>query len=783
MADAEVASESRYRALFEALIEAFCVIEMIFDDSDRPVDFRYLETNPAFEAYMGVPVLGKRIKEIEPEFDQFWIDAYGRVARTGDPAVIERAVARLGEEWFHASAFRLGGPGSRQVGVLFENITERKRAEAVLRASEARQAYLVHLDDALRSVSQATDIQQVAARVLGAHLGASRAMYADVVGEPGSEVGTIRGRYLAETDPPPPEFPARYDYGSFGERVMALRRRGATMVVRDVLTDPEFDEAERNAWVATDVRAAVTVSLVRGGRMVADFGVQSPVPRDWTPDEVALVEATADRTWAAVERARVEQELRVREERYRTVLRASPIVFAQVDPDLRYEWIVNQHPDFDDRAVVGKRDDELDSGPGIDALMALKRRVFEHGREERERITVVRSDGFRTYDVTVTPIHDDDGRVWRIVTASLDVTEADRTERELRASEERFRTVADLVPDLLWRSDPDGNTTWVNQRCIDYTGQTLQDAGGWGWVDGIHPDDRDRTAETYASAFTSGEPLELVHRVRRADGEYRWLLDRMVPIRDDEGRIQHWFGTATDVHEQLAAQELLEERVEQRTREVRELTRRLTMAEQDQRREIGQVLHDDLQQLLYGIEAKLGGVLERSVALEPEGAVGDLEDARRWVQDAIATTRRLTVDLSPPILRHEGLADALEWLRRQMEELHGMCITVEADERYVLPDEVRVLLFQTVRELLFNVHKHAGTDRAVVRLSRSGGDLVIHVVDEGRGFDPAGLADGAGRRGIGLYSFRERLQLVGGRLEVDSRPNGGTRVEIRTPLG
>ncbi|HET9598444.1 MAG TPA: hypothetical protein VFP65_22840 [Anaeromyxobacteraceae bacterium] len=123
-------SERKYRELFESMIEAYCVIEMILDERGQAVDFRYVETNPAFVKHATRPMLGMRIKEIVPDLEQFWLDRYGRVAMTGEPARLEHVVAGLGDQWFRTVAFRLGGPGSRRVAVLFENVTERKRNEA-----------------------------------------------------------------------------------------------------------------------------------------------------------------------------------------------------------------------------------------------------------------------------------------------------------------------------------------------------------------------------------------------------------------------------------------------------------------------------------------------------------------------------------------------------------------------------------------------------------------------------------------------------------------------------
>ncbi|RYG32158.1 PAS domain S-box protein, partial [bacterium] len=125
-------SEERYRTIFESIDEGFCVIEMIFEDGDRPVDFRYLETNPAFQRLTGMPhdtvASGKTVREIVPEYEQGWIDFYGHVALTGEPARVTDEVKGL-NRWFEVSAARIGNPTKRLVAVVFNDITARKRAE------------------------------------------------------------------------------------------------------------------------------------------------------------------------------------------------------------------------------------------------------------------------------------------------------------------------------------------------------------------------------------------------------------------------------------------------------------------------------------------------------------------------------------------------------------------------------------------------------------------------------------------------------------------------------
>lgn len=148
----------------------------------------------------------------------------------------------------------------------------------------------------------------------------------------------------------------------------------------------------------------------------------------------------------------------------------------------------------------------------------------------------------------------DDGRFVEFV---VDITERKEVEQNLRESEERFRAVANLVPSLLWSNDPEGSTFWYNQQWIDYTGQTMEDAADYGWLDAIHPDDREQSLENFQRAVDAGEPLRQEHRIRRHDGEYHWFLVQARPVRDG-GEISRWFGAATDIHDQREMRATLE---------------------------------------------------------------------------------------------------------------------------------------------------------------------------------------------------------------------------------
>lgn len=309
-----------------------------------------------------------------------------------------------------------------------------------------------------------------------------------------------------------------------------------------------------------------------------------------------------------------------------------------------------------------------------------------------------------------------------------------------------------------------------------------------------------------------GRPLtDLTHRLGydRLNGDAKNVLDKLVPmdreVQDQEGnwyltRVRpyrsardHICGvviTFVDIterkrfEEQLAeANRMLEARVKERTEQVSELASKLTMAEQEERRRVSQVLHDDLQQLLYGLQIKLHLIQKRLDETGHPELVELIAGTRSWIQQAIETTRQLTVDLSPPILKTEGLAEALEWLQRQMQELHELEVGMTVHRAPYIPDQdLRALVFQIVRELLFNVKKHASVNRAHVELDQTREHILVRVSDLGCGFDEAMMeSDQEMDPGFGLVASRDRLRFLGGAMQIDATPGVGTSILIKVP--
>ena len=488
-------------------------------------------------------------------------------------------------------------------------------------------------------------------------------------------------------------------------------------------------------------------------------------------------------------RKQAEEALRESEERHRAIVEGAGD-YAIVTTDLSGR-IRSWSPGAE--AAFGWTEPEA-LGQSLDIIFTEEDR--KAGQADRERQTArergsspdvrwhMRKDGTRVFiDGTLRALLDANDAPTGFLKIGHDVTQRRKVEEALRESEARLQAVANVVRDLMWSNDASGDTDWYNARWLEYTGQSLENARGYGWLEAIHPDDRATSLQQFRRAIESGERLKHEHRIRDSSGEYRWFLVQAEPLRDGAEKIVRWFGAATDIDEQRVRRDVLEERVRQRTRQLEDLSmqrqqllERLVTATEEERQRIARELHDELGQHITALRVGLEAAQGNDPSLAGLGAI---------VQRLDETVDRLTLELRPPVLDHLGLHGALTSLAQEFSAASGLRIDVHLPgvDGQRFSDAIETTIYRVGQEALTNIWKHAGASTASVIVERHGDGLRMIIEDNGHGFESEGALDGAVRRGrFGLLGMRERLALVQGSLHVESQAGSGTTVYVRVPL-
>jgi PAS domain S-box-containing protein len=348
------------------------------------------------------------------------------------------------------------------------------------------------------------------------------------------------------------------------------------------------------------------------------------------------------------------------------------------------------------------------------------------------------------------------------------VEERHQDELELRESEKRFRLMADSAPSLIWMSGVDKLCNFFNQGWLKFTGRSLEQELGDGWTSGVYSEDLDYCLKTYVAAFDARADFEMEYRLRRFDGEYRWIADLGVPRFEADGTFCGYIGSCIDITERKTSEEGL-----------RTLTGRLIHAQDEERARIARELHDDFSQALALQCIDLEQILKK--LLDPE-----VEERARLVK-MLKRTKAMSADLRS--LSHQlhssrleliGLVPAVSGLCKEVGEKYKIGIQfTEGRIPQDIPKDVALCLFRVAQEALGNVVKHSQASSARVELGANESGVSLRITDEGRGFDRHGANPGAG---IGLVGMTERLRIVGGRLSIKSELMRGTEILAEIPL-
>ena len=348
---------------------------------------------------------------------------------------------------------------------------------------------------------------------------------------------------------------------------------------------------------------------------------------------------------------------------------------------------------------------------------------------------------------------------------------------ELRKSEEKYRSLILNIPDVVWTTDKEYRIVFVStniERLCGYTQEEEYRIGDWmNWYERVHPDDVEGAKAAFRALVEGKKHYDIEYRFKRKDGQWIWIHDRSVGTYEKDG-VPFADGLISDISVRKEA----EKKLRAFQRRLRSMASEMSLAEERERRRLAAGLHDQVTQTLAAIEVKLDALREEHPS---NGSTTQLDKIRELLDYVIKKTRSLTFDLSPPVLYELGLEAALEWLAEQFQEEHGITCKFESDcKPRSLGDDQRGILFMAARELLVNVAKHSQARTARVSIRRESNEVHIEVQDNGVGFNSFEVDRRA--KGFGLFSVRERLTYLGGRVEIKSAPGNGTRVTLIAPM-
>ncbi len=756
------ALQSRHRALLDAIDEGYCIVEVIFDDGGRPIDYRFLEINSSFEQLTGIPrAVGRLMREIAPAHEQYWFDVYGRVALTGEPIHFESHAASLGGRWYDVRAYRVDPPAQHHVAILFSDNTERRRvalerAEAVAREREAN-ALVDSLSDSA-PIGLAFVDRDLRFRRVNASLARMNGIpAADHIGKRPDEV--LHG--IAD--------------------LPTILRRWTEII------------ATGEPWLGVEV----------SGETPAQPGVQRTWTENFFPVRVegkvlglgAVVEETT-------ERKKAEQALAASEARFRRLIELGPVGIALSEADGRVVLANNAF-----LQMLGYAPEEADK------VNWLEQTAPEHVALSHEHIArlrrgerpvpyekdYVRRDGTRVTALVVAQFMPGEGD--RMMAFAIDISYRKAADRALRESEARLRHLIDYMAGFVAMLDSAGTVLEVGEPALRVAGFRREEVIGRKFWEGpwwAHDPDLQRRMEAGVREALEGKTIrEDIVACTKEGGEF--AIDLMLaPVFAADGRVTHVIPSGLDVSAR--------KRIELALRENEERLSQTAAALQDADRRkdeflatLAHELRNPLAPIRNGVQilrltAASNPVLQRTTEMMER----QMQHLVRLVDDLLDVSRitRGKIELRhEPVLLNEVVSSALDSCETLFEPHgHELRVQIAPEPLIVLGDPDR--LRQIFSNLLSNAAKFTPREGVVwVSLERSDDHALVRVRDTGIGipadqlqsvFDMFAQAHAAHVNdglGIGLALVKQLVRLHGGTVEVESKGVGrGSQFTVRLPI-
>ena len=338
--------------------------------------------------------------------------------------------------------------------------------------------------------------------------------------------------------------------------------------------------------------------------------------------------------------------------------------------------------------------------------------------------------------------------------------------------------MADSAPVMIWIADERGRRTFFNKPWREFTGRSLDDPTARDWTESVHPDDRAACTDAACAAFREQQPFEIEYRLLRADGEYRWVIDRGAPRLDAGARFSGYVGACVDVTPLKDSEARLRESESQ----LRRLAARFEAAQERERTSVARELHDELGQTLTALKLEMARIvpdllkqrIDRDAIDRLQSMIGTLDAAQE-------TVRRVATSLRPPALDHLGLATAIELEGAALARRTGIRCRVVGNKRVAKLDEAQTTaVFRIVQEALTNVVRHASASAITISINGTSRSTSVKIRDNGRGMSAAQLKNPIA---VGLLGMRERAELSGASLSISSHPGKGTIVTVVASAG
>ena len=470
------------------------------------------------------------------------------------------------------------------------------------------------------------------------------------------------------------------------------------------------------------------------------------------------------------ERRLAEEAIKESEMRYRRIVETTNEGVWLLDSKLHTSYVNRQMAGmlgYEPGDMVGRSVFDFYFSEDVD----YKRQVLtrrEQGVREQLEERLRRRDGSELWvQMSATPVVREDCEFDGAFAMVCDITERKLAEEAIKESEQRFRLVADSAPVMIWMSGLDKRPTYFNRPWLDFTGQSEADLQS-GLAGIVHPEDYSKCYDIYCRGFDQRQPFAKECRLKRHDGQYRWMLDIGVPRFHEDGSFVGYIGSCVDITEQKLAEEALSS-----------ISRRLIDAQEQERSRIARELHDDINQRLalvaMGLDRQRGDL--RSTTREMRSAMGK---AIKQISDIVSDVHMMSHRLHCSKLDTVGLAAAAagfcrELSKQQNVEVDFQCGGIARE----LPEAIALCMFRVLQEALQNAVRHSGAKHFKVSLAECTNQIALTICDEGRGFNPAEALKGSG---LGLASMIERLKLVGGELLIDAGPKRGTTIRASVPF-